>query len=158
MNHWRHRAWAASFSGGEGDAAKAHLRPFGPRARVDFQFMINGGYGNPLAGAGAGCVCRHRGLGVGGFVAGAAQADCFGEWPGSLAILQRNIKRAGPVLGSYGLSLKPGLNPGAGFDRSFWLPYGKRMVVSFGGSGGVACPTGPCYLGENAPPVVPLRL
>ena len=55
---------------GKGDA-EAHLRPTSDRVRESiFNLLINGGYGNPVAGARVlGPVRRHRRAGAGGAVA-----------------------------------------------------------------------------------------
>lgn len=117
---------------GSGDE-KAHLRPTSDRVRESiFNLLINGGYGNPLAGARVLDVFAGTGaLGLEALSRGAERAVFVENGPTALAILRRNIglMRAEDrceVLRRD--ALKPGLPPGAGFDLIFLdPPYGKQM-------------------------------
>ena len=117
---------------GEGDAA-AHLRPTSDRVRESiFNLLINGGYGNPLRGARVLDVFAGTGaLGLEALSRGATEAVFIENGATSTAILKRNIAlmRAEPrceILRRD--ALKPGINPGAGFDVVFLdPPYGKAM-------------------------------
>ena len=146
---------------GEGDA-KAHLRPTSDRVRESiFNLLINGGYGNPLAGARVLDVFAGTGaLGLEALSRGAAQTVFLENGPAALAILQRNIKlmRAEDRTGILRRdALKPGLNPGAGFDLIFLdPPYGKQMgEVALAALVGWLAPQALVIWEENAPPVVP---
>ena len=89
------------------------------------------------------------------------EGDVFWEnGPAALAILQRNIKlmRAEERTGILRRdALKPGLNPGAGFDLVFLdPPYGKQMgEVALAALAGWLTPQALVIWEENAPPVVP---
>ena len=117
---------------GEGDA-KAHLRPTSDRVReAIFNLLINGGYGNPVAGARVLDVFAGTGaLGLEALSRGAAQAVFVENGVAALALLKRNIAlmRAGDrteILRRD--ALRPGANPGTGFDLMFLdPPYGKAL-------------------------------
>ncbi len=117
---------------GEGDA-KAHLRPTSDRVRESiFNLLINGGYGNPLAGARVLDVFAGTGaLGLEALSRGAAQAVFLENGPAALAILKRNIglmrvEDRCEILRRD--ALRPGANPGAAFDLVFLdPPYDKQM-------------------------------
>ena len=108
---------------GAGDP-KAHLRPTSDRVReAIFNLLINGGYGNPLRGARVLDVFAGTGaLGLEALSRGAAEAVFVENGATSTAVLKRNIAlmRAEPrceILRRD--ALKPGINPGAGFDVVF---------------------------------------
>ena len=147
---------------GEGDA-KAHLRPTSDRVRESiFNLLINGGYDNPLIGARVLDVFAGTGaLGLEALSRGASQAVFLENGPAALAILQRNIKlmRAEDRTGILRRdALKPGLNPGAGFDLIFLdPPYGKQMgAVALAALAGWLGPQALVIWEENASPAVPV--
>lgn len=117
---------------GEGDA-KAHLRPTSDRVRESiFNLLINGGYGNPLAGAQVLDAFAGTGaLGLEALSRGAAGVVFLENGPTALAIVRRNIALMRAEDRCEILrrdALKPGVNPGPAFDLVFLdPPYGKRM-------------------------------
>ena len=117
---------------GEGDA-KAHLRPTSDRVReAIFNLLINGGYGNPVAGARVLDVFAGTGaLGLEALSRGAASAAFLENGAAALSILKRNIglMRAGDRAEIIRRdATRPGESPGARFDLVFLdPPYGKTM-------------------------------
>ena len=117
---------------GDGDA-KAHLRPTSDRVRESiFNLLINGGYGNPVAGARVLDAFAGTGaLGLEALSRGALHATFLENGSTALAILRRNIglmraENSTEILRRD--ALRPGLRPGAGFDLLFLdPPYGKQM-------------------------------
>jgi 16S rRNA (guanine966-N2)-methyltransferase len=77
---------------GEGDA-KAHLRPTSDRVReAIFNLLINGGYGNPVAGARVLDLFAGTGaLGLEALSRGAATATFVDDGAVALALIRRNI-------------------------------------------------------------------
>ena len=143
---------------GDGDA-KAHLRPTSDRVRESiFNLLINGGYGNPLAGARVLDAFAGTGaLGLEALSRGASAAVFLENGPTALAILKRNIglMRAEDrceVLRRD--ALKPGLNPGAAFDLMFLdPPYGKQMgEAALAALEGWLAPEALVIWEENTPP------
>jgi len=117
---------------GEGDA-KAHLRPTSDRVRESiFNLLINGGYGNPVAGATVLDVFAGTGaLGLEALSRGADHA-CFVEnGAAASAILKRNIALMRAEDRTTHLrrdATKPGQPPGTPFTLVFLdPPYGKAM-------------------------------
>lgn len=78
---------------GEGDA-QAHLRPTSDRVReAIFNLLINGGYGNPIAGARVLDLFAGTGaLGLEAISRGAARAAFVDDGATSRALLRRNIE------------------------------------------------------------------
>ncbi len=117
---------------GDGDA-KAHLRPTSDRVRESiFNLLINGGYGNPVAGARVLDVFAGTGaLGLEALSRGALHTTFLENGLTALTILKRNIALMRAETSTEILlrdALKPGANPGAGFDLVFLdPPYGKQM-------------------------------
>lgn len=117
---------------GEGDA-KAHLRPTSDRVReAIFNLLINGGYGNPVAGARVLDVFAGTGaLGLEALSRGAATASFLENGAAAMALLRRNIGLMRAESRCEILkrdATKPGVNLGAAFDLVFLdPPYGKAM-------------------------------
>ena len=117
---------------GEGDT-KAHLRPTSDRVRESiFNLLINGGYGNPLAGARVLDVFAGTGaLGLEALSRGAETATFLENGAAASALLKRNFALMRAESRCTHLkrdATKPGLNPGAPFDLIFLdPPYGKAM-------------------------------
>lgn len=117
---------------GEGDA-KAHLRPTSDRVRESiFNLLINGGYGNPVAGARVLDLFAGSGaLGLEALSRGAAEAMLVDDGTVARGLIKRNItlmraeetctylRRDATQLGQC---------DGAGFDLVFLdPPYGKGL-------------------------------
>ena len=117
---------------GDGDA-KAHLRPTSDRVReAIFNLLINGGYGNPVAGARVLDLFAGTGaLGLEALSRGAATASFVDDGAVAIGLIKRNIglmraedrttviKRDATRLGD---------NRGAGQDLVFLdPPYGKGL-------------------------------
>jgi 16S rRNA (guanine966-N2)-methyltransferase len=148
---------------GAGDAA-AHLRPTSDRVRESiFNLLINGGYGNPVAGARV--LDLFAGTGAFGLEAisrGAATAMLVDDGKVAGALLRRNVEllravdcvtilrrdatRMGPV-------------DGAAFDLVFLdPPYGKSLgeaALASVTAGGWLQPGALVVWEESQPPVVP---
>jgi 16S rRNA (guanine966-N2)-methyltransferase len=146
---------------GEGDAM-AHLRPTSDRVRESiFNLLINGGYGNPLAGARVLDVFAGTGaLGLEALSRGAAQAVFLENGPVALAILKRNIglMRAEDrceILRRD--AMKPGANLGTAFDLIFLdPPYGKQMgEAALAALAGWLAPHAFVIWEESVPPLPP---
>lgn len=120
---------------GDGDA-QAHLRPTSDRVRESiFNLLINGGYGNPVAGARALDIFAGTGaLGLEALSRGAAQATFIENGAIASALLKRNITLMRAEDRSVLLrrdATKPGPNPGAAFDLIFLdPPYGKGLGLA----------------------------
>ena len=146
---------------GEGDA-KAHLRPTSDRVRESiFNLLINGGYGNPLAGARVLDVFAGTGaLGLEALSRGATQAAFLENGPAALSILKRNIGLMRAEDRTEILrrdALKPGPLSGAAFDLIFLdPPYGKQMgEAALVALAGWLAPAALVVWEENTPPIPP---
>jgi 16S rRNA (guanine966-N2)-methyltransferase len=117
---------------GTGDP-KAHLRPTSDRVReAIFNLLINGGYGNPVAGAQVLDVFAGTGaLGLEALSRGAARAVFLENGAVGLALLKKNIALMRAEDRCEVLrrdATKPGLAPDARFDLVFLdPPYGKGL-------------------------------
>lgn len=117
---------------GTGDP-KAHLRPTSDRVReAIFNLLINGGYGNPVAGAQVLDVFAGTGaLGLEALSRGAARAAFLENGAVGLALLKKNIALMRAEDRCEVLrrdATKPGLPPDARFDLVFLdPPYGRAM-------------------------------
>lgn len=151
---------------GAGDAG-AHLRPTSDRVReAIFNLLINGGYGNPVAGARVLDLFAGTGaLGLEALSRGAAHATFVDDGTTALALLRRNIAlmqaaSATNLLQRNATAMGP--NPHAGHGLVFLdPPYGR----SLGAAALASCLAGnwlaPCALiiwEENAPPSLPFGL
>lgn len=117
---------------GTGDP-KAHLRPTSDRVReAIFNLLINGGYGNPVAGAQVLDVFAGTGaLGLEALSRGAVWAVFLENGAVGLALLKKNIALMRAEDRCEVLrrdATKPGVPPAARFDLVFLdPPYGKAM-------------------------------
>ncbi|THD85337.1 16S rRNA (guanine(966)-N(2))-methyltransferase RsmD [Aliigemmobacter aestuarii] len=117
---------------GEGDAA-AHLRPTSDRVReAIFNLLLNGGYGNPVAGARVLDLFSGTGaLGLEALSRGAARVTFVDDGAKARALLRTNIEkmRAMGVTDVYRRdATRMGPNRGAGFGLVFLdPPYGKGL-------------------------------
>lgn len=117
---------------GEGDAA-AHLRPTSDRVReAIFNLLLNGGYGNPVAGARVLDLFAGTGaLGLEALSRGAARVTFVDDGAKARALLRTNIEkmRAMGVTDVYRRdATRMGPNRGAGFGLVFLdPPYGKGL-------------------------------
>jgi 16S rRNA (guanine966-N2)-methyltransferase len=117
---------------GEGDAA-AHLRPTSDRVReAIFNLLINGGHGNPVAGARVLDLFAGTGaLGLEALSRGAAEVTFVDDGTKALALIKANVAKMRAesetrVLRADARRLGP--NPGAGFGLVFLdPPYGKGL-------------------------------
>ena len=117
---------------GEGDAA-AHLRPTSDRVReAIFNLLINGGYGNPVAGARVLDLFAGTGaLGLEALSRGAAEAVFVDDGAKALTLLRANIAKmrvegVTRILRQDARILQA--NPGAPFTLVFLdPPYGKSL-------------------------------
>ncbi len=133
---------------GAGDAA-AHLRPTSDRVReAIFNLLINGGHGNPVAGARVLDLFAGTGaLGLEALSRGASKATFVDAGAKALGLIRANIAKLRAegetqVLRQDVLRLGP--NPGAGYDLVFLdPPYGKAMgeaALGAAGAGGWLAP------------------
>jgi 16S rRNA (guanine966-N2)-methyltransferase len=119
---------------GAGDAA-AHLRPTSDRVReAIFNLLINGGYGNPVAGAQVLDLFAGTGaLGLEALSRGAARATFVDNGRTALALLGQNIAKMRAAAQTQILrrsALQPPTPPAVGpmFDLIFLdPPYGRHM-------------------------------
>lgn len=117
---------------GEGDAA-AHLRPTSDRVReAIFNLLLNGGYGNPVAGARVLDLFAGTGaLGLEALSRGAARVTFVDDGTTARALIRRNIDlmQAQGVTDIFRRSATDlGPNRGAPFTLVFLdPPYGKGM-------------------------------
>lgn len=148
---------------GEGDVA-AHLRPTSDRVReAIFNLLINGGYGNPVAGARVLDLFAGTGaLGLEALSRGAAHVGFVDNGAAARALLGRNIA----LMGAEGVTeiirrdaTRPGPNQGAPYDLIFLdPPYGKSMgevALSAALSGGWLAADALILWEESTPPVAP---
>jgi 16S rRNA (guanine966-N2)-methyltransferase len=117
---------------GEGDP-KAHLRPTSDRVReAIFNLLINGGYGNPVAGARVLDLFAGTGaLGLEALSRGAAHVTFVDDGATARAILRRNINLMRATDSTDTLrrdATRLGPNRGPGYDLVFLdPPYGKGL-------------------------------
>lgn len=146
---------------GEGDA-HAHLRPTSDRVReAIFNLLINGGYGNPVQNARVLDVFAGTGaLGLEALSRGAATATFLENGAAALGLLKRNIELMRAEDRCEILrrdAVKPGTNPGDGFDLIFLdPPYGKAMgEAALAALAGWIAPEALVVWEENTPPKAP---
>jgi 16S rRNA (guanine966-N2)-methyltransferase len=148
---------------GEGDAA-AHLRPTSDRVReAVFNLLINGGYGNPVAGARVLDLFAGTGaLGLEALSRGAAHATFVDDGAVSLGLIRRNIALMRAEDRTQVLrrdAVRPGDCTGPAHSLVFLdPPYGR----SLGEAALVACLAGGWLAAgalvvweENTPPQIP---
>ena len=119
---------------GAGDAA-AHLRPTSDRVReAIFNLLINGGYGNPVAGARVLDAFAGTGaLGLEALSRGAAHATFLDTGAPALALVNRNITLMRAESRTTALkrdTTRPGPCPGSGTPHTLIFldpPYGKAL-------------------------------
>jgi 16S rRNA (guanine966-N2)-methyltransferase len=117
---------------GEGDAA-AHLRPTSDRVReAIFNLLINGGHGNPVAGARVLDLFAGTGaLGLEALSRGATHATFVDDGAKALALIRANVVKmrvAGETQVLRQDVTRLGANAGAGYDLVFLdPPYGKGL-------------------------------
>lgn len=147
---------------GDGDAS-AHLRPTSDRVReAIFNLLINGGYGNPVAGARV--LDLFAGTGAVGLEAisrGAAQAVLVDDGAVARGLIRRNVElmRAGDVVTYLRRdATRLGVAVGA-FDLVFLdPPYGRGMgeaALASALAGGWIAPGALVVWEESVVPVVP---
>lgn len=148
---------------GAGDAV-AHLRPTSDRVReAIFNLLINGGYGNPVAGARVLDLFAGTGaLGLEAISRGAATATFVDDGPAAVALIRRNIDlmRAQDVTGLVRRNAtKMGENRQASFSLVFLdPPYGKGLgekALTSCHVGGWIAPGAFVVWEENVAPVPP---
>ncbi len=117
---------------GAGDAG-AHLRPTSDRVReAIFNLLLNGGYGNPVAGARVLDLFAGTGaLGLEALSRGAAQLTLIDDGAAARALIRRNIALMRAEGQATLLRLDAGrlpANPGPAFTLAFLdPPYGKGL-------------------------------
>lgn len=148
---------------GEGDLM-AHLRPTSDRVReAIFNLLINGGHGNPVAGARVLDLFAGTGaLGLEALSRGAAEAVFVDARAKALALMRANIAKMRAETETKVLrqdALRLGKNPGAGYDLVFLdPPYGKGMgelALVAARKGGWLAPDALVVWEENHVPAVP---
>lgn len=148
---------------GLGDA-EAHLRPTSDRVRESvFNLLINGGYGDPVAGARVLDLFAGTGaLGLEALSRGAARVTFVDDGVAARALLRANIGKmqAMGVTDVYRRdATRLGPNRGPGFNLLFLdPPYGKSLgeaAVASALEGGWIAPGAMVVWEENVPPVVP---
>lgn len=148
---------------GEGDQA-AHLRPTSDRVReAIFNLLVNGGYGNPVAGARVLDLFAGTGaLGLESLSRGATQAIFVDDGAKALALIRANIARMGvegvtQVLRQDARRL--GANPGGPCNLVFLdPPYGKGLgeaALVAAQRGGWLAPEAMVVWEEGSAPQVP---
>ncbi|MCU0815979.1 MAG: 16S rRNA (guanine(966)-N(2))-methyltransferase RsmD [Cypionkella sp.] len=117
---------------GEGDA-KAHLRPTSDRVReAIFNLLLNGGYGNPVAGARVLDLFAGTGaLGLEALSRGASRVAFVDDGATARALLRRNIELM-RAMGETDVwrrdATRMGPNRGPGYDLVFLdPPYGQAL-------------------------------
>lgn len=148
---------------GAGDTA-AHLRPTSDRVReAIFNLLINGGYGNPVAGARVLDLFAGTGaLGLEALSRGAAHVGFMDNGATARTLLGRNIA----LMGAGGATeiirrdaTRPGPNSGAPYELIFLdPPYGKSMgeaALLAALSGGWLAEDALIVWEESTPPVAP---
>ena len=151
---------------GAGDAA-AHLRPTSDRVReAIFNLLLNGGYGNPVAGARVlDLFAGTGGLRFEELSRGAASAAVVDTGPAARALLARNIdlmraQNVTEILRRDAVALGP--NPGDGYSLIFLdPPYGKALgeaALASALAGHWFAPGALIVWEENTPPTPPPTL
>lgn len=148
---------------GKGDAA-AHLRPTTDRVRESiFNLLINGGYGNPVAGARVlDLFAGTAALGLEALSRGAAHATFVDDGAAACTLIRRNIERT-RAMGATDLyrrdATRIGDNRGAPFDLIFLdPPYGKglgELALAACVAGGWLAPGALIVWEESVAPVPP---
>jgi 16S rRNA (guanine966-N2)-methyltransferase len=148
---------------GAGDAA-AHLRPTSDRVReAVFNLLINGGHGDPVAGARVLDLFAGTGaLGLEALSRGAARVTFVDDGVAARALLRANIEKM-QAMGVTDVYRRDatclGLNRGPGFGLVFLdPPYGKGLgeaALASALAGGWIAPGAMVVWEENVPPVVP---
>jgi 16S rRNA (guanine966-N2)-methyltransferase len=148
---------------GDGDA-RAHLRPTSDRVReAIFNLLINGGYGNPVAGARVLDLFAGTGaLGLEALSRGAASATFLDNGTPALNLIKRNIAlmraedRCNVIRRDACL---PGSNPGPAHGLVFLdPPYGKGLgdaALAASHANGWLAPEALIVWEENAAPRLP---
>lgn len=148
---------------GEGDMA-AHLRPTSDRVReAIFNLLINGGHGNPVAGARVLDLFAGTGaLGLEALSRGAAEAVFVDDGAKALGLIRANIAKMraeGETKVLRQDAVRLGANPGAGFGLVFLdPPYGKGLgeaALVAARKGGWLAPEAMVVWEEGAAPAVP---
>jgi 16S rRNA (guanine966-N2)-methyltransferase len=148
---------------GAGDAA-AHLRPTSDRVRESiFNLLINGGYGNPVAGARVLDLFAGTGaLGLEALSRGAARITFVDDGTAARALLRQNIEklRAMGVTDVYRRdATRMGDNRGAPYTLIFLdPPYGKGLgeaALASAIAGGWVAPGAIIVWEENTAPTPP---
>ncbi|MFZ1725876.1 MAG: 16S rRNA (guanine(966)-N(2))-methyltransferase RsmD [Albidovulum sp.] len=148
---------------GEGDR-DAHLRPTSDRVReAIFNLLMNGGYGNPVAGARVLDLFAGTGaLGLEALSRGAARVTFVDDGVAARALLRDNIERmqATGVTDLYRRdACRMGQNRGAGYSLVFLdPPYGKALgeaALASAANGGWLEPGALIVWEENQAPCLP---
>ncbi|NHB76373.1 16S rRNA (guanine(966)-N(2))-methyltransferase RsmD [Rhodobacter calidifons] len=148
---------------GEGDAA-AHLRPTSDRVReAIFNLLVNGGHGNPVAGARVLDLFAGTGaLGLEALSRGAVAVTFVDDGAKALALIRANVakmKAEGETRVLRQDARRLGANPGAAHDLVFLdPPYGKDLgaaALAAALGGGWLAPGAMVVWEEGAPPAVP---
>lgn len=148
---------------GEGDAA-AQLRPTSDRVReAIFNLLINGGHGNPVAGARVLDLFAGTGaLGLEALSRGATTVTFVEDGAKALALVRANVAKMRveadcTILRQDATRLGP--NPAAGYDLVFLdPPYGKALgeaALATALKGGWLAPGAMVVWEEGAPPMLP---
>lgn len=146
---------------GAGDAA-AHLRPTSDRVReAIFNLLINGGYGNPVAGARVLDLFAGTGaLGLEALSRGAAHATFIETGAPALALIKHNITLM-RAEGKTTVLKRDATNSGAGSPHSLVFldpPYGKSLgqsAISVAAANGWLSPDALIVWEEGVKPAVP---
>ena len=148
---------------GKGDA-EAHLRPTSDRVRESiFNLLINGGYGNPVAGARVLDLFAGTGaLGLEALSRGATHASFVENGKPAQTLIRRNIEltRTGGVTAVYRLNAaRLGENSGLPHDLVFLdPPYGQGLgeaTLASAEAGGWLAPGALIVWEESAAPMPP---
>lgn len=146
---------------GAGDVA-AHLRPTSDRVReAIFNLLINGGYGNPVAGARVLDLFAGTGaLGLEALSRGAAHATFLETGTPALALIKRNIALM-RAEGRTTVLKRDATSPGPGSPHGLVFldpPYGKSLghsaLIAAAANGWLA-PDALIVWEEGVPPAVP---
>lgn len=151
---------------GAGDAA-AHLRPTGDRVReAIFNLILNGGYGNPVAGARVLDLFAGTGaLGLEALSRGAARVAFVDDGATARALLRHNIELM-RAMGATDVwrrdATRLGPNRGSGYGLVFLdPPYGKGLgeaALASAMAGGWLLPGALVVWEESTPPAPPAGL
>ena len=146
---------------GTGDAA-AHLRPTSDRVReAIFNLLINGGYGNPVAGARVLDLFAGTGaLGLEALSRGAAHATFLDTGTAALALIRRNIALMRAEARTT-LLKRDATSPGPGTPHTLIFldpPYGKALgeaALTACAATGWLAPDAFVVWEDGTPPAVP---